>query len=239
MPSERQNSLLTVSEASEFLGISKTSVIFAIKTKKLNATRNGHQWKIPIKTLEAYKDLRHNALQKSSKVKGIDQKTVGMNVLEREITNAAVNNIRITKNFELFRGSSDKPLIDEKDIDPSILYLFCNIAQKNCARRFSHENIELKQRSFLQRMEKLSTFFEVLKKEKKKLVAIKSMIKTVQTIQTKWIKLEACTGRVLTDEGPLLFSSKISETAKQVIKDFCCHGDFTFNETLKIISLLK
>ena len=187
----------------------------------------------------AYKELRQSALEKSGNTTGIDQKTVGINVLKREITNATVNNIRITKNFELFRGSSGKPLIDEKDIDPSILYLFCNTAKENCAKRFSHENIELKQRSFLQRMERLSTFLEVLKKEKKKLGAIKAMIKATHTIQTKWIKLEACTGRLLTDEGPLLFSSKISETAKQVIKDFCCHGDFTLNEILKIVSSLK
>ena len=159
---------VTVSEASEFLSISKTSVIFAIKTKKLNATRDGHQWKISIKTLKAYKELRQSALEKSGNTTGIDQKTVGINVLKREITNATVNNIRITKNFELFRGSSGKPLIDEKDIDPSILYLFCNTAKENCAKRFSHENIELKQRSFLQRMERLSTFLEVLKKEIKK-----------------------------------------------------------------------
>lgn len=239
MPLEKHKSFVTVSEAAEFLGVSKTAVLFAIKTKKLDAKKDGLQWKIPIKTLEAYNSLRQSVLEKSSRIRGIDQKSVGINVLEREITNAAINNIRITKNFELFRGSSQKPLIEEKTINPLILFLLCNTVQENFTKRFSYENVEIDRQNFLQRMEKLRNFLESIKQEKKKLVAVKAMITTIHPVHTKWIKLEACTGRLLTDQGPLLFSSKISEFAKGIIKDFCCHGDFTLNEVLKIISSLK
>ena len=241
MPQYKQTQMLTVAEAADFLGVSKTAVIFAIKTKKLNAGRNNNnQWSIPLKTLEAYKELRESLLAKAGNTKGIDQKAVAKTILEKAIQNAAVNNIRITKNFEIHRGSSQKPLIDPAmfAVDPSILYLFFKAVQSDFTKRFSYEDIELTQQTFLDKLERLSAFLKETKKEKQKLNAVKAMIKTMHTVQARWLKLEGCTGKLLTDQGPLLFSTKVAEAAKQLIKDFCYHGDFTLNETLKIVAML-
>ena len=95
MSTAKTKEYLTVPEAANLLNISKNAVLVAIKTKKLNAKRDGYYWKIPIKTLQAYKALRKKALLKSERVRGIDSKAIAISMLEREITKTGFKNIKI------------------------------------------------------------------------------------------------------------------------------------------------
>jgi len=91
----------------------------------------------------------------------------------------------------------------------------------------------------LQRLAKLKLFLEALKTEDKILSTVKSAIKTSYSFSTDWVQLKACTGRVITDQGPLFFGAKSSKQVEEVIKNFCCQGEFTSQEVLDTIKVLK
>lgn len=230
---------MTVPEAADFLNISKNAVLVAIRTKKLNAKRDGHYWKIPIKTLEAYKDLRKQALSESNSARGIDNKAIALSVLESEITNAAVTNIRITKNFEMFRGSSLKGLIDYRTVVAASVHLLSSSIYEKFEDRFFNDDVEMGFEKFVQRLLRLKDFLERLKVEPKMLAAVKAAIKTTSSLSTKWVKLEACTGRVLTDQGPVFFGAKSSGQVQEVIRGFCSQGEFTSQQVLDLLKSLQ
>jgi len=234
----KDNLFMTVPEAAEFLSLSQNAVLFAIKSKKLNAKRDGYYWKIPIKTLEAYKDLRKKALSESNSARRIDNKAIALSVLEREITSAAVTNIRITKNFEMFRGSSLKSLIDYRTVVASSVHLLSSSIYEKFEDRFFNDDVEMGFEKFVQRLLRLKDFLERLKVEPKMLAAVKAIIKTTYSLSTKWVKLEACTGRLFSDQGPVFFGSKSLGDIQELIRGFCCRGEFTDQEVLDTLKAL-
>ncbi len=229
---------LTVPEAADLLNISKNAVLVAIKTKKLNAKRDGYYWKIPLKTLQAYKALRKKALLKSERVRGIDSKAIAISILEREITKTGFKNIKITKNFEIFRESSFKPLIDDRSVVAASIHLLHSSLYEKFENRFFYDDIEMDFEKFMQRLLRVKDFLERVKVEPKKLSAIKAMIKTTHSLSTKWIKLEACTGRLFSDQGPVFFSTKSSGQIQELVRSFCSQGEFTFLEVLDTLKAL-
>ena len=146
-PSEKP--FLTVPEAAEFLNITQPAVIYAIKSKKLNARRDGYYWKIPLKTLEAYDALRKKALSTSDKPRGIDSKSIALSVLEREIRKTGIKSIHITKNFEMLRGRTLKALIDEKSVVAASLHLLHTALQKKFEERFFYDDTEMLFENFM------------------------------------------------------------------------------------------
>jgi excisionase family DNA binding protein len=238
MSTAKTKEYLTVPEAANLLNISKNAVLVAIKTKKLNAKRDGYYWKIPIKTLQAYKALRKKALLKSERVRGIDSKAIAISILEREITKTGFKNIKITKNFEMFRGSSLKPLIDERSVAAASIHLLHSTLYEKFENRFFYDDIEMDFEKFMQRLLRVKDFLERVKVEPKKLSAIKAMIKTTHSLSTKWIKLEACTGRLFSDQGPVFFGTKSSGQTQELVRSFCSQGEFTVLEVLDTLKAL-
>ena len=238
MSTAKTKEYLTVPEAANLLNISKNAVLVAIKTKKLNAKRDGYYWKIPIKTLQAYKALRKKALLKSERVRGIDSKAIAISILEREITKTGFKNIKITKNFEMFRGSSLKPLIDERSVAAASIHLLHSTLYEKFENRFFYDDIEMDFEKFMQRLLRVKDFLERVKVEPKKLSAIKAMIKTTHSLSTKWIKLEACTGRLFSNQGPVFFGTKSSGQTQELVRSFCSQGEFTVLEVLDTLKAL-
>ncbi len=238
MSTAKTKEYLTVPEAADLLNISKNAVLVAIKTKKLNAKRDGYYWKIPLKTLQAYKALRKKALLKSERVRGIDSKAIAISILEREITKTGFKNIKITKNFEMFRVSSLKPLIDERSVAAASIHLLHSTLYEKFENRFFYDDIEMDFEKFMQRLLRLKDFLERVKVEPKKLSAIKAMIKTTHSLSTKWIKLEACTGRLFSDQGPVFFGTKSSGQTQELVRSFCSQGEFTVLEVLDTLKAL-
>jgi len=232
----KSNKFLTVPEAAHFLNISITAVRVAIKTKKLNAKREGYYWKIPLQTLEAYNDLRKKVLSTKERTRGIDSKAIQLGVLKNVITQADVRNVRITKNFEIFRGNTLKPLIDESVA--TAVHLLTSTVYENFEPRFFNDDLELSFENFIQRLFKLKDFFEQVKVDPKKLSVVKAMIKTLHSLSTKWVKLEACTGRMFIDQGLVFFGARILEQAQEIIRNFCCQADFKTEEILDTLDAL-
>lgn len=235
----KDNLFMTASEAAKFLRVSNPTILKAIKAKKLVAIRNGNQWNIPVKILEAYRELRGKTFSSTNLSTGINSKDIALTVIEREIRSAGVKNVMITKNYELFQRDTYKRLTEEKLIDATAWQLLCNTIYEAYSDRFFQDDIELSHDSFLQRLAKLKLFLEALKTEDKMLSAVKSAIKTSYSFSTDWVQLKACTGRVLTDQGPLLFGAQSSKQVEEVIKNFCCQGEFTSQEVLDTLKALK
>ena len=221
------------------MGVTQPSVIYAIKSKKLPAKRDGYYWRIPLKTLEAYDVLRKKALSTSSKIRGIDSKAIALGVLEREISKTGIENIRISKNFEMFRGKSQKTLIDEKSVVAASLHLLHTSLLEKFEGRLFHDDIEMKFVSFMERLLSLKNFLERLKAEPKKLIAVKAIIRAVHSIPTNKVRLESCTGRIFTDQGPVFFGPRYLGQAQELIRGFCCQGEFTSQEIIDVLSSLQ
>lgn len=234
----KDNLFMTVGEATTFLKMSRPTILKAIKSKKLAAIRDGNYWKIPLKILEAYRELRSNTLSSTNVSTGIDGKAIALTVLKREIAATGIKSITITKNYELLRGSTTKRLIDEKMIDTTALHLLCSKIYEAYSDRFFQDDTELDYDVFLQRLAKLKLFLEALKLEDKMLAAVKAIIKTTYSLSTKWVKLEACTGRLFSDQGPVFFGSKSLGGIQELIRGFCCLGEFTDQEVLDTLKAL-
>jgi hypothetical protein len=65
------------------------------------------------------------------------------------------------------------------------------------------------------------------------------MIKTAHSLPTECVKLESCTGRLLTDQGPVFFAAKYAGQSQAILRDFCCQGEFTLEEILNSLRSLK
>ena len=122
------------------------------------------------------------ALLKSERVRGIDSKAIAISILEREITKTGFKNIKITKNFEMFRGSSLKPLIDERSVAAASIHLLHSTLYEKFENRFFYDDIEMDFEKFMQRLLRVKDFLERVKVEPKKLSAIKAMIKTTHSL---------------------------------------------------------
>ena len=244
MNQTKEKQLLTVPEAAEFLKISKNSVLVAIKSKKLKAIRNGYYWNILLKNLEAYDALRKKALSAGSKrAFGINSKGISFLIIEKEIAESGIQNIKITKNFEIHRGNSLKNLINEKGIDAEALYFLYAHIYENHLDRFFHDDTEMSFDVFLHRLMSLRSFLERTSKSfennKPMLSSVKAAIRAISSLPTDWVKIEACTGRLLTDQGPMFFGPKRSMQIQRLLRDFCSQGEFTANEILTILKSLK
>ena len=130
-------------------------------------------------------------------------------------------------------------MTEEKLIDATAWQLLCNTIYEAYSDRFFQDDIELSHDSFLQRLGKLKFFLETLKTEDKMLSAVKAAIKTTTSLSTKRVKLEACTGRVLIDQGPVFFGAKSSGQIQEIIRGFCCQGEFTSEEILDTLKALR
>ena len=84
----------------------------------------------------------------------------------------------------------------------------------------------------------MKNFFERLKVEPQKLIAVNSLIRAVYRLPTKRVNLEACTGRLFTDQGPVFFQTRASGKIQELIRGFCCQGDFTSEEILDVLTEL-
>ena len=158
---DKNKDFFTVPEAADFLKVSKNAVLVAIKSKKLKAIRDGYYWKIPLKILEAYDALRQNALSAGKRTLGINSKGIAFLVIEKAIAESGIRNIKITQNYEMHRGNSIKPVINEKTVDPEALYfLYAHIYETHIGR-FFHDDLEMSLDIFFQRLIGLRSFLDL------------------------------------------------------------------------------
>ena len=138
----------------------------------------------------------------------------------------------------MFRESSFKPLIDDRSVVAASIHLLHSSLYEKFENRFFYDDIEMDFEKFMQRLLRLKDFLERVKVEPKKLSAIKAMIKTTHSLSTKWIKLEACTGRLFSDQGPVFFGTKSSGQTQELVRSFCSQGEFTVLEVLDTLKAL-